>query len=133
MKKFFLFFLILVISSSLAYAVPELPMIVTGEARINENPAKIGTEITAKVNEKVATKVEVKEKGKFTLLLQNLNSDNEVKFYVDNIDTLQSIRYKSGDFKQLTLKVEKSYLVYYLTGGLIALVAILAIWRFKRR
>ena len=50
MKKLFLFFLILIISSNFIYAVPELPMIISGDVLINEKPAKIGTEITVKVN-----------------------------------------------------------------------------------
>ena len=133
MKKLFLFFFILIISSSIVYAVPELPMIVSGDVLINDKPAKIGTEITAKVNDLEINKIKITEKGKFTLLLQKLNENDEVKFYVDDIDTQEMIKYKNGDFKQLTLKIEKSYWIYYLTGGLIALVAILIIWKLKRR
>lgn len=133
MKKFFLFFLIFLISFNIVYAIPKLPVIISGDVYINGKLAKIGTEITAKVNNEEVNKVEVKEKGKFTLLLQKLNEGDEVNLYVDGIDTLETINYKDGDYKQLILKVEKSYLRYYLTGGLIALIAILVIWRLKRK
>jgi len=132
MKKFFLFFLILIILTSSTYAIPSLPHILAGDVLINNKPAKVGTEITAVKDGKIIEKIEVTEKGKFKLLLQKLNEGDKVQLYVDSIPTLETINYKSGDFKQLTLKVEKHYSFYYLTGGLIALIAILLIWKLKR-
>jgi len=131
MKKLFFFFLILIISSFFVSAIPELPTIVSGEVYINEKSAKIGTEITAFVNGEEVNKFEVTEKGKFTLLLQKLNENDNVSFYVDNIYSGESVTYKSGGFEQLTLKIEKSYLVYYLGVAVILLAAGFVIWKRK--
>mgnify|MGYP000736604367 CR=1 FL=1 len=132
MKKLFFFFLILIISSSFVFAVPELPVIVSGGVYINEKPAKAGTEITAFVKGEEVSKFEVTEKGKFTLLLQKLNENDNVSFYVDNIYSGESVTYESGGFEQLTLKIEKSYLVYYLGVALILLIgAGFFIWKRK--
>lgn len=131
MKKIFLFFLILVLSSCFVSAVPELPMIISGDATINEKPAKVGTEITAKIDDKEVNEVKITEGGKFTFLLQKLDENSLVKLYVDGIDAKVSVNYKSGDFQDLELAVEKSYLAYYIIGGLIALGASLLIWKRK--
>ena len=123
--------LTILIFSKFISAIPELPTIVSGEVYINEKPAKIGTEIKAELNGNEIVKTKTIEKGKFTILLQNLKENDSVKFYVNNIDSGQSVFYKSGDFKQLTLKVEKSYLTYYAIGGIIALAVALIIWKIK--
>ncbi len=107
MKTLFFFFLILIISSSLVYSIPELPMIISGDVNINEKPAKIGTKIIAKVDDKEITKVEIKEEGKFTFLLQKLNEGDIVKIYVDNIDTEKEITFSSGGMEKLDLNVKK--------------------------
>ncbi|MDO8516849.1 MAG: hypothetical protein Q7S33_01880 [Nanoarchaeota archaeon] len=136
MKKIYfliLFILIILTFSKLISAVPELPMIVSGNVSINENPAKIGTEISAELNGKEIVKVKTTEKGKFSLLLQKLNKGDEVEIYVDNIYSGQKIVYTSSDFKQLDLKVEKSYILYYVIGGIIALAVILIIWKLKKK
>ena len=120
------------IISTTAQAIPALPEIISGEVYINNNPAKVGTVITANIDEKEVANSEVTDTGKFTLLLQNLNEGDTINLYVDNINTEQSIVYKSGDFQQLTLKVKKSRIWYYL-GGLIVLIAILILWRLKKK
>lgn len=133
MKSFTLLLFLLIISSSFIFAAPpELPVIVSGEVYINEKPAKAGTEITAFVNGEEVSKFEVTEKGKFTLLLQKLNENDNVSFYVDDIDTGESISYESSGFEQLTLKIEKSYLVYYLGVALILLIVGFVIWKRKK-
>ena len=128
---FLLVFILLVFPNFISAAPPELPLIVSGEVYINEKPAKAGTEITAFVNGEEVSKFEVTEKGKFTLLLQKLNEKDNVSFYVDNIYSGESVKYESGDFEQLTLKVEKSYLVYYLGVASVLLVAGFVIWKRK--
>lgn len=134
MKKLFLISLfILVISSALATAIPELPMIVNGEVYINDKPAKIGTEITARVNGQEVVEFKVAEKGKFNLLLQKLDKDDEVEFFVDGILNEEVVIYQSGDFKQLTLKVEKSYLIYYFGGVALLLIMGFLIWKRKKK
>jgi LPXTG-motif cell wall-anchored protein len=115
-------------------AVPELPMIISGNVSINNNPAKVGTKITAFVNEVKTSEIKTTYSGKFFILLQKLNEGDEIRLYVDGIDTKESISYKSGDFRQLTLKVEKSYVIYYASGTLILLaLAGFIIWRKKRK
>jgi len=134
MKKFFLLFLIFVtLNSFLVNAIPELPMIISGDIYINDKEAESGTIITMKTNNEIIEEIKTTEKGKFKLLLQKLNEGDEVQIYIEDIQTQENIIYKSGDFKQLTLKVEKHYYSYYLTGGLVALVAILLIWKWKSR
>ena len=129
--KFPIFLFLLIISLSFVLAAPpELPMIVSGDVYINNRPAKIGTEITAKIGEQEITSVKISEKGSYTFLLQKLSGENVVKLYVDDIDTGESVTYESGGFKQLTLKIEKSYLIYYLGVALILLVGLL-IWKQK--
>ena len=133
MKAFPLFLFFLIINSGFVLAAPpELPMIVSGDVYINDKPAKIGTEITALVNNEEVTSSEVSEAGKFTLLLQKLEEGQEVGFYVDGIFTNESISYKNGDFQQLSLKVNKSYLFYYLGAALIILLAAGIIWKYKK-
>ena len=129
--KFPIFLFLLIISSSFVFAVPELPMIVSGEIYINENPAKVGTDVTVILNGELVSETEVNEAGKFTLLLQKLEEGQEGGFYVDGIYSNQSVAYKSSGFEQLTLKVEKSYLIYYLGVALILLIAGFLIWKRK--
>ncbi len=135
MKKLFLLFfftLVLTINFNLVLAAPpELPMIVSGDVYINDRPARTGTEITAKIGEQEITSVKVSEKGSYTFLLQKLNDSDIVRLYVDDIDTGKSVTYKSGDSGQLTLKVDKSYLVYYLGVALVLLIIGIVIWKQK--
>ena len=138
MKRKFLsflsiFLLIVICFSNLISAVPELPMIVTGNVSINDNPAKIGTSVSAEVNGQEVSKIKTTEAGKFTFLLQKLNKGDEVEIYVDGIDTSQNISYTSSDFKQLTLKVEKSYLIYYIIGTIAVLAIIIIIWKLRKK
>jgi len=135
MKKISLFLFLLIINLVFVSAVPELPMLITGEVYINNHPARAGTEISAMINGNEVAKTEISDAGKFTLLLQKLNEGDEIKLYVDGIDTKESILYKSGDFKQLTLKVEKSYVIYYAGGTALALLALAGVitWRKKRK
>ena len=121
----------IIILSQFVSAIPELPMIVSGDVSINDKPAKIGTQVSAEVNGKEITSMKTTEAGKFTLLLQKLNENDNAEFYVDGIDSGQNVIYKSGDFKQLNLKVEKSYLIYYIAGGIAILTIILIIWTRK--
>ena len=115
-----------------AAEMPQLPMIVAGNVSINDKPAKIGTEVSARLNNEEVETIKITEKGKFTILLQKLNESEEIKIYVDGIYSEQSVNYESGDFQQLTLKVEKSYVFYYALGGIIALAIILIIWKSKK-
>ena len=133
MKKIFLLLIFILLFSNFVYGVPELPMIISGDVYINEKPAKIGTEVSAKVNDKEVVKIKTTESGKFTILLQKLNEGDEVKLYVNGIYSEQSISYKNGNFKQLILKVKKSYLVYYLLGGIAILAIIIIIWKLSKK
>lgn len=132
MKAFSLFLFLLIISSSFILAVPELPMIVSGDVYINDKPAKVGTGITAFVNGEEVVSSSVGEAGMFTILLQKLEEGQEVEFYVDGIFTNESISYESSGFEQLTLKVEKSSLFYYLGVALILLIVGFVIWKQKK-
>jgi len=133
MKNLFLLSLfILIAGSTLATAIPELPMIVNGEIYINDKPAEIGTGVKAILGEDVVSEFEVAERGRFNLLLQKLDKGDEVEFFVDDIWANQSVIYQSGDFKQLTLKVEKSYLVYYFSGVIILLIIGFVMWKRKK-
>ncbi len=136
MKKNFVFLLVVFLMSIIFFshfvlAVPELPMIVSGDVYINDKPAKIGTEITAKMEGEEVVSVEISEKGSYTFLLQKLEGKGVIKLYVDDIDTGESVTYESGGFEQLTLKVEKSYLVYYLGVALVLLIIGIVIWKQK--
>ena len=132
MKFFSILFLLLIFSVSLISAVPELPMIVAGDVYINDKPAKVGTDIIAKISGEKIVEFEVTEKGKFNLLLQKLDKGDEVEFFVNKINSGQSVIYNSGDFEQLTLKVEQSYLIYYIIGFVILLGVIFRIWKRKK-
>jgi len=131
--KFLLLFLFLLIicSGFILAAPPELPMIISGDVYINDKPAKAGTEVIAVLNGEQVSETEVGEAGKFTLLLQKLEEGQEIEFYVDGIFTNESISYESSGLEQLTLKVEKSYLIYYLGVALILLIVGLLIWKQK--
>lgn len=128
--KILLFLVALIFLLSLVSAVPQLPMIVSGDVYINGKPAKVGTDITAVVNGEQVSKSEVSEEGKFSLLLQKLEKNQEVEFYVDGIYSEEDILYKSGDFRQISLKVEKTYWIYYVGGGILLIIAGL-IWKRK--
>jgi len=132
MKKILLISLfIILIILKLISAVPEIPMIITGNATINENPAKIGSSITAELGDKEISKTKTTETGKFTILLQKLNEGDSLKLYVNGIYA-ENISYKSGDFKQLNLKVKKTYLFYYI-GAIIAFAIIFITWKIKQK
>ncbi len=136
MKTLFLFFIIFIISVSFVNAVPKLPVIVSGKVYINEKIAPVGTEITAIVDGKEVANFKVAAEGEFSFLLQKLEEGKLIKFYVDGIDTNIELNYKSGDFQNLDLAVEKPYSVYYIVGVLIALLivgAIFLIWKLKRK
>ncbi len=136
MKKLFLFFIISLLTISFVTAVPNLPVIISGKVYINEKIAPIGTEITATTDGKEVANFKVATKGEFSFLIQKLEEGKLIKFYVDGIDTNVEVNYKSGDFQDLDLAVEKSYLGYYIIGGLIALLvlgAIFLIWKLKRK
>ncbi len=133
MKFLPIFFLLLIISLSLTSAIPELPMIISGHATINDKVAKSGTEISAKIGDEEIVNTEVADNGSFDLILQKLSAGQEVEFYVDGIYSNQSVLYKSGDFEQLSLKVEKSYVVYYAIGALIVLIGAGIIWKYKTK
>ncbi len=136
MKKFFLFFLFLIITISFVNAIPNLPVIISGKVYINEKIAPIGTEITAITDGKEVANFKVATKGEFSFLIQKLEEGKLIKFYVDCIDTNVEVDYKSGDFQNLDLAVEKSYSIYVI-GGLIALLialgVIFLIWKLKRK
>ena len=132
MKTLSLFLFVLVFSISLISAIPQLPMIVTGNVSINENPAKIGTEISAVVNGEKVIEIETTEKGKFDFLLQKLNEGDEAKLYVDGIYSEQIVSYKSGGFQQLSLKIDKSYLFYYIGAVLVLILGIGIIWKYRK-
>ncbi len=136
MKKLFLFFIFLIISVSFVTAVPKLPVIVSGKVYINDKIAPIGTEITAITDGKEVANFKVATKGEFSFLIQKLEEGKLIKFYVDGIDTNVEVDYKSGDFQNLDLAVEKSYSIYVI-GGLIALLialgVIFLIWKLKRK
>ena len=55
-----------------------------------------------------------------------------VRLYVDDMDTREIVIYESGGFEQLTLKVEKSYLIYYIGVALVLLLVGLLIWKRKK-
>jgi len=133
MKKFFFFFLILIISSSFVYSIPELPMIISGNITINEKPAKPGTKIIAKIDDKEITKFELKEQGKYTFLLQKLNEGDTVKLYVDNIDTEKEVKFKSGDMQKLDLNVKKRGILIDIVIGVSFLSVIAYILMRKKR
>ena len=135
MKKISLFLFLLVTSMIFVSAVPQLPMIISGNASINGGPAKIGTEVSARVNGDDVSKIKISDEGKFTLLLQKLEENQEVGFYVDGIYANETVSYKSGDFKQLSLKVEKSYILYYLLAVIATLLLTtgILIWKKKRK
>lgn len=135
MKLYFFILFFLISFSSLIYAAPELPMIISGKVYINNKLADIGTEITAKVDNKDVENFKVSKKGEFYLLLQKLEKDSEVKFYVDNIITDTKVNYKSGDFQNLELNIKKSNLIYKfgLLAALIIITIILIIWKLKKK
>lgn len=136
MKIYFLFLFIFIISISFVNAAPELPMIVSGKVYINEEIAPVGTAITAIADGKEVANFEVATEGQFSFLIQKLEENKLVKFYVGGIDTNVEVNYKSGDFQNLDLAVEKTDLGYNKVGGLIALlialVTIYLIWRLKK-
>lgn len=123
-KIFFLFSItlfILLSSLFVATALPELPMIISGNVYINDKVAKDGTKITAKIGDKEIADA-VASKGRFTLLLQQLKKNAVVRFYVDDIDANTDVKYESTGYKTLELRVKKSSIAPYLIATLIALV-----------
>ena len=123
-KNFFLFSIVIFIllnSSFVATALPELPMIISGNVYINDRIAKDGTKITAKIGDKEVANA-VASKGQFTLLLQQIEKNAVVRFYVDNIDANTEIKYESTGYKTLELRVKKASINPYLITTLIALV-----------
>lgn len=132
MKAFPIFLFLLILGSAFILAAPpELPMIISGNASINDDPAEQGIKITARANGEIISETKTNDDGEFNMLLQKLENGQEADFYVDGIDAEKSISYKSGDFRQLTLKVEKPYKIYYFGGAFAALLAGILIWKRK--
>ena len=127
-NSFFKFFILFSVVSAIILnsvfvvtALPELPMIISGNVYINDKIAADGTKITAKIGDKEIANA-VASKGQFTLLLQQIEKNAVVRFYVDGIDTNTDVTYESTGYKTLELRVKKASITPYLTAAFIALV-----------
>ena len=134
LNKFFLLFIIFNINLAYVFAIPEYPMIISGNVYINEKISSSGAKITAKYNGNEVSSSLTDKDGKFNLLLQKLEKNAAVKFYVDNIDAKAEATYESGSYKELELRVKKPIINYYvLGGGALIVSALVLLWMLKKK
>ena len=130
---FFLFGIILIVLAVSAFAVPELPMIISGNAVINEKPAVSGTRISIHADGKEISSTSVTD-GKFSALAQQVKEGTKLEIYVDGIKSSESVEYKSGDYKEINVSARKTELWVYLlivSGGIVVIILVLLLWKFK--
>ncbi len=135
-------FVLLCILVIFVQAIPELPMIVAGQAYINGRPAPQGTEIVAKNSDILLTKTTTGSNGTYSLLIQSVPKGTPVDFYVDNTKTPAQRTYTSGDFQSLDLQITVSvlpkilkYSMFIIGGGAVLIIGSIAfiLWKFKHK
>ncbi|MEK6808926.1 MAG: hypothetical protein AABY14_04525 [Nanoarchaeota archaeon] len=111
-------FLLLFIS--LVSAIPQLPMILSGEVIVDSDPAKKGTIISARVNGKEMNNYVVVKDGYYTLSV--IAKEGEIiDIYVNNKRSASAI-FSTGAVESLTLN-SKSFPAVYM----IALISLIVI------
>lgn len=116
MKIPIVFFLLLFVS--LVSAIPQLPMILSGEVMVDSNPAKKGTIISARVNGREMNNYVVVKEGYYTLLV-TAKEDEIIDIYVNNKKSASTI-FSTGAVESLTLN-SKSFPAVYI----IALISLI--------
>ncbi|TKJ17067.1 hypothetical protein CEE44_00850 [Candidatus Woesearchaeota archaeon B3_Woes] len=137
-KIFFIFFIFFLLLNFVSSAEPpKLPMIISGEVLINEKPAKVGTIITAKIDEQKITSVEVSKKGHYTLLIQE-PTEKLINLYVNEINTDKTVKYGVGKIEQIDLLItqetpNKNKLFFIIPIILLILIIFILLWGKKKK
>jgi hypothetical protein len=79
------FMLCVIISANLSSAVPAIPMVISGNVSINGEPASVGTEVKALMNEDVLGSFVVSKKGIYGLIVENRPGIKALDIYVNGI------------------------------------------------
>jgi len=116
-------------------AIPELPLIVKGEVKVDGKDAPTGTEIRAEMDEKQAATFAVAKEGEFAFTINRNDAVNKtVSFYVNDMKAEQTAMWGSGEVEELNLSVGKQGRAWwYVTGIVIAAIIIGIIISFKYR
>jgi hypothetical protein len=141
MKIFGWFFILIIClgffsASSLSSIPQKIPMVVSGQAYMNGEPADAGVEITAKVNDDEIDRAVTEDDGRFAFAFQNLNEGDKIEFYVDGIyadGVNETLYYHGSSFNRLTLEVEKSYRNYYIICGILLAIIGYVFWRKSKK
>lgn len=97
---------------------PVLPCAFYGNATIEGNPAPVGTEIIAKIDDKISGNITVPEAGKYggpggfdpkLVVVGTAEDENKIlSFYVDGTKAEENATWNSGEVKHLDLSVKKA-------------------------
>ncbi|KAF5438149.1 hypothetical protein C5S35_00455 [Candidatus Methanophagaceae archaeon] len=95
--------------------LPTLPIEFYGYVTINGEPAPLGTELVAKINDEAHGRILIKEAGKYgsrfndKLQVNGTSSEigSDITFWVDNIKALQTNKYEPGSLELLNLSVNE--------------------------
>ena len=119
------YFLIFLVSINSILAVPQLPMVLSGDVNINNKPAKVGTSVEVKIDDNIVKTIEVKNKGLYTLTFQGENGDN-VGVFVNGVEAYSGV-YESGKVEKTELNVDIKGEVNYFVWGVIVLIFLIVI------
>jgi hypothetical protein len=130
MKGLFLIFFLIILSFSLVYGTPQLPLTVDGQVVINGNTAKSGTKVELKIDEKVVKTLEIGKNGRFVTPIEGSSGD-VVEIYVNGIKSSEVI-FEHGKIEKINLDVE-DYRLLYILGGILFVVIVGVVWFAKFR
>jgi len=124
MKFFPIFILTLICFTSLVYAadMPGLPMVIQGQATINEKLAPAGTLISVKIDEEVIKEYTLTQEGDYILTISP--SQGTLELYINNLFTNKTIEFESGKIEKIDLNLEtkKDSWFYWLVGIIVTLI-----------
>ena len=88
-----------------AQAPPSIPCFIEGGVKINNEPAPIGTVVTAEIEGDVKDTCTLEKSGEYSLIVEGPNSGNEIKIYVNGVFSGESVEWKSGGVYHIDLVV----------------------------
>lgn len=132
---------------------PVLPCIFYGNVSIDEKLAPIGTEITAKMDNKTCGNITVTEEGRYggaggfdpkLLVIGTAEDENKIiSFFVDGAKAEENATWNSGEVYNLDLSVKKAAVtegeglpftvVLIVVAVVVAVALIFAGWRKRRK
>lgn len=137
-------------STAAENAIPQMPLILKGNATVNGQPAEIGTEVTAMIGDKVVGTTKISTAGVYgdlptnrLLVTSEPENYDQIKIYIDGIETesingsnIQNAR--PGNTINLDISVNNGQQVMsnpyilILLGGIVIVGAAVVAMKYKK-